>query len=179
MVRTRNIFTQQILTLLFIRNIFIVWMTLNHYFPVSYMKRMVNQIGTHQDSPELRKQLHSIQHYTQQLSKDTNGYIKELNALPAAPSQSEQRQRKMQRERLQDEFTSTLNSFQAAQRSAAQKEKEQIDKAKAQVYGDPFAGKILITLVPNIFLHNTQQAYNVYSSCHCSFYRFKKRQAVN
>lgn len=84
---------------------------------------------------------HSIQHYTQQLVKDTNGYIKDLSTVPAALSQSEQRQRKMQRERLQDEFTSTLNSFQGAQRSAAQKEKEQMNKARAQVYGDPFAGE--------------------------------------
>ncbi|RZC42418.1 syntaxin-7 [Asbolus verrucosus] len=99
---------------------------------------MVNQIGTHQDSPELRKQLHSIQHYTQQLVKDTNGYIKDLNAISPSLSQSEQRQRKMQRERLQDEFAATLNMFQAAQRSTAQKEKEQVNKAKAQAYGEPF-----------------------------------------
>ncbi|XP_044269663.1 syntaxin-7 [Tribolium madens] len=105
---------------------------------VSSMQRMVNQIGTHQDSPDLRKQLHSIQHYTQQLVKDTNGYIKDLNTISPSQSQSEQRQRKMQRERLQDEFTSTLNMFQAAQRSTAQKEKEQVNKAKAQVYGEPF-----------------------------------------
>ncbi|XP_019874145.1 syntaxin-12 [Aethina tumida] len=102
---------------------------------VSSMKRMVNQIGTHQDSPDLRKQLHSIQHYTQQLVKDTNGCIKELNAIPASVSQSEQRQRKMQKERLQDEFTSALNMFQTVQRSTASKEKEQVNKAKAQAYG--------------------------------------------
>lgn len=47
----------------------------------------------------------------------------------------------MQKERLHDEFTSILNLFQAAQRSAAQKEKEQMNKAKMQVFGDPFAGK--------------------------------------
>lgn len=76
------------------------------------MQRMVNQIGSHQDSPELRKQLHSLQHYTQQLVKDTNGYIKDLSNMSPSLSLSEQRQRKMQRERLQDEFTTTLNLFQ-------------------------------------------------------------------
>lgn len=106
------------------------------------MQRMVNQIGTHQDSPELRKQLHSIQHYTQQLAKDTNGYLQELSTVPPSHSQSEQRQRKMQAERLQDEFTSTLNMFQQVQRTTAQKEKEQIKKAKAQVYGEPYLRKI-------------------------------------
>ncbi|RZC42286.1 Syntaxin 2 domain containing protein, partial [Asbolus verrucosus] len=99
---------------------------------------MVNQIGTHQDSSELRKQLHSIQHYTQQLVKDTNDYIKDLNAISPSLVQSEQRQRKMQRERLQDEFAATLNMFQPAQRSTAQKEKEQVNKAKALAYGEPF-----------------------------------------
>lgn len=43
----------------------------------------------------------------------------------------------MQRERLQDEFTSTLNMFQQVQRSTASKEKEQVNKAKAQAYGEP------------------------------------------
>lgn len=83
---------------------------------------------------------HSIQHYTNQLAKDTSVYIKDLNALPPAPTQSEQRHQKMQRERLHDEYTTTLNVFQAAQRGAAHKEKEQINKAKAQAYGDPFLG---------------------------------------
>lgn len=107
---------------------------------VSSMQRMVNQIGTAQDSPELKKQLHSIQHYTQQLVKDTRGYIKDLHELPAPTSQSEIRQRRMQRERLQDEFTSTLNMFQTAQRSAAFKEKEQVRKARDQVYAEAMSG---------------------------------------
>lgn len=104
---------------------------------------------------------HSVQHYTQQLVKDTNGYLKDLSNIPAALSQSEQRQRKMQRERLTDEFTSCLNSFQAAQRSAAHKEKEQVNKAKAQVYGDPFAGlkkdKQLIELQDSTMSRQEQQ----------------------
>lgn len=108
------------------------------------MQRMVNQIDTAQDSPELKKQLHSIQHYTQQLVKDTRGYIKDLHELPVPPSQSEARQRRMQRERLQDEFTSTLNIFQAAQRSAAFKEKEQVRKVKDQVYAEAMSGECFL-----------------------------------
>lgn len=75
--------------------------------------------------------------------KDTNGYIKDLSNIPASPSQSEQRQRKMQKERLQDEFTTTLNLFQQVQRSTASKEKEQVNKAKAQAYGEPMLRKLL------------------------------------
>lgn len=43
----------------------------------------------------------------------------------------------MQRERLHDEFTSTLNMFQQVQRSTAAKEKEQVNKARAQAFGEP------------------------------------------
>lgn len=108
---------------------------------VSSMQRMVNQIGTPQDSPELKKQLHAIQHYTQRLVKDTNQYIKDLTALPLAPTHSVQRQRKMQRERLQDEYTATLNTFQATQRNAMQKERDQVRKAKDQVHIEQFSGE--------------------------------------
>lgn len=104
---------------------------------VASMQRMVNQIGTAQDSPELRKQFHSLQHYTQQLAKDTKCYIKDLSTY-TSPSQSEQRQRKMQRERLQDEYTTVLNKFQLIQRSTAQKEKEQINKVKEQNHSTAF-----------------------------------------
>ena len=47
----------------------------------------------------------------------------------------EQRQWRLQRERLHNDFTKALNSFQAAQRTAAQKEKEAIKKAKAAAGG--------------------------------------------
>ena len=60
---------------------------------------------------------HQIQHYTQQLAKDTSVHLRDLAILAnnsGATSPGEQRQRKMQRERLQDEFTSALNSFQVS-----------------------------------------------------------------
>ena len=42
-----------------------------------------------------------------------------------------QRQRKMQKERLMNEFSQTLNKFQAAQRQAASKEKESVARVRA------------------------------------------------
>ncbi|XP_069701714.1 syntaxin-12 isoform X3 [Periplaneta americana] len=108
---------------------------------VSSMQKMVNQLGTPQDSQDLRNQLHQIQHYTQQLAKDTSANLKDLTGLPLPVSQSEQRQWKMQKERLADEFTSALNLFQATQRKAAQKEKEQMQRVRANSgLGDPFGG---------------------------------------
>lgn len=108
---------------------------------VSSMQKMVNQLGTPQDSQDLRNQLHQIQHYTQQLVKDTSANLKELTGLPLPASASEQRQWKMQKGRLADEFTTALNMFQGTQRRAAQKEKEQMQRVRENSgLGDPFGG---------------------------------------
>jgi len=95
---------------------------------VSSITRMVGQLGssTHDPSPELRSQLHKITHYTGQLAKDTNEDLKELNKF----NLNDQRQLKLQREKLTSEFSSVLNSFQNIQRSAAQKEKEALKASK-------------------------------------------------
>ncbi|QQP57824.1 Syntaxin-12, partial [Caligus rogercresseyi] len=63
--------------------------------------------------------------------KDTSQQWKELNTLWTAQG-GDQRQWKIQRDRLQNDFTRALNTFQAAQRSCAQKEKESIRRAKSQ-----------------------------------------------
>ncbi|KAG5323192.1 STX12 protein, partial [Acromyrmex heyeri] len=117
---------------------------------VSSMQKMVNQLGSSTDSQELRNQLHQIQHYTQQLAKDTSVHLRDLAILAnnsGSTSPGEQRQRKMQRERLQDEFTTALNSFQAVQRLAASKEKEMVRKAKASAGIAPFGEKKQDTLI--------------------------------
>jgi len=98
---------------------------------VSSMQRMITQIGTPQDTQQLQNQLHQIQHYTGQLAKDTSKQLKELNGYP--PEQAlDPRQWKLQRERLQADFTKALDNFQRAQRAAAQKEKDVIKKYKNQ-----------------------------------------------
>ncbi|KAJ4427068.1 hypothetical protein ANN_26867 [Periplaneta americana] len=62
-----------------------------------------------------------------------------LNRMPR--TRIPKRQWKMQKERLADEFTSALNLFQATQRKAAQKEKEQMQRVRANSgLGDPFGG---------------------------------------
>jgi len=96
---------------------------------VSSMQRMITQIGTPQDNTQLQNQLHQIQHYTGQLAKDSSKQLKELNNYP--PEEAlDPRQWKLQRERLQSDFTRALDNFQRAQRSAAQKEKDAIKKYK-------------------------------------------------
>lgn len=92
---------------------------------------MVNHLGTRQDTSQLQDQLQQIQHYTNQLAKETNKHLKELGSIPLALSLSEQRQQKIQKERLMNDFSAALNNFQAVQRMAAEKEKESVARARA------------------------------------------------
>ncbi|KAG7311015.1 hypothetical protein JYU34_003869 [Plutella xylostella] len=103
---------------------------------VSSISKMVNQLHTPQDCQELRNQLRQIQNYTQTLAKDTSSMIIELMKLNVTDQTN-----KLRRDRLSDEYMATLNAFQATQRAAAQKTKEDVKKAKAQNIniGDPFA----------------------------------------
>ena len=108
---------------------------------VSSMQRMIANIGTPQDNQQLQTQLHQIQHYTRQLAQDTSTHIKQLNDfgdqanLSNAVSASELRRWRLQKERLTNDFTKALNSFQEAQRSAARKEKDIIKNEKSKLSG--------------------------------------------
>ncbi|CAL1272083.1 unnamed protein product [Larinioides sclopetarius] len=107
---------------------------------VASMQKMVNQLGTSQDCESLRAQLHQVQHYTNQLVKDTNNHLKELSSLPNPPNFSDQKQRKILKERLTNQFSEALKNFQLAQRNAAQKEKASVMRARAHsgLTGNPF-----------------------------------------
>lgn len=98
---------------------------------VSSIQRMINQLGAPQDSQQLRNQLHQIQHYTNQLAKDTNRLHSELQNMPLPAAISEQRQWKLQKKRLMEDFSAVLNNFQTAQRIAAEKERSEVKKARA------------------------------------------------
>ncbi|XP_018590046.1 syntaxin-12-like [Scleropages formosus] len=95
------------------------------------MKTMLYQLGTKQDTMELHDKLQQAQHSTNQLAKETNRYLKDLGSLPLPPSPSEQRQQKIQKERLMNDFSAALNNFQVVQRRAAEKEKESVARARA------------------------------------------------
>uniref|UniRef100_A0ACB8GCJ2 Syntaxin-7 n=1 Tax=Sphaerodactylus townsendi TaxID=933632 RepID=A0ACB8GCJ2_9SAUR len=92
------------------------------------IQRVLNQLGTPQDTHELRQQLQQKQQYTNQLAKETDKYIKEFRSLPSV---SEQRQRKIQKDRLVNEFTTVLTNFQRIQRQAAEREKEFVARVRA------------------------------------------------
>jgi len=90
---------------------------------VSSMQRMLVHVETQGEG--LRSQLRQLQHYTGQLAKDTAGQLKQLSDTQVTDSGA-----RLQRERLQDEFTKALNNFQRVQREAAEREREGLVAAK-------------------------------------------------
>ncbi|XP_028461054.1 syntaxin-7 [Perca flavescens] len=94
----------------------------------SELQRAVSLLGTEQDSSQLRQTLQQKQQQGNQLAKETDRLIKAFTALPVGP---DQRQRKIQKERLVNDFSAALNSFQKTQRQAANQEREFVARVRA------------------------------------------------
>ncbi|XP_051510469.1 syntaxin-7 [Myxocyprinus asiaticus] len=92
------------------------------------IQQAINHLGTAHDSTDLRQRLQQEQQNVSHLAKETDRLMKEFSSLPAT---TEQRQRKIQRERLITEFSNALGVFQKAQREAAKKEKEFVARVRA------------------------------------------------
>ncbi|NWZ51303.1 syntaxin-12 isoform X1 [Haliaeetus albicilla] len=95
------------------------------------IKNLMSQLGTKQDSSKLQENLQQLQHSANRLAKETNEYLKELGSLPLPLSASEQRQQRLQKERLMNDFSMALNNFQAIQRRVSEKEKETVARVRA------------------------------------------------
>ncbi|VDI32129.1 syntaxin 7 [Mytilus galloprovincialis] len=96
---------------------------------VSQIQRLVGVIGTSQDSQDSRDRVHQLTHYTNQLAKETNVDLKSFARLHVSPS--DQSKWKMQKDRYTEEFSNALTNFQTTQRTAAEKEKASVARARA------------------------------------------------
>ncbi|XP_054604342.2 syntaxin-7 isoform X1 [Nothobranchius furzeri] len=94
----------------------------------SDMQRLVSLLGTEQDTSQLRHTLQQKQQQGNNLAKETDKLMKAFTALPIGP---DQRQRKLQKERLLNDFSAALNSFQRTQRQAAEREREYVARVRA------------------------------------------------
>ncbi|KAK1888992.1 Syntaxin-7 [Dissostichus eleginoides] len=95
----------------------------------SELQRAVSTLGTEQTAASYNRPCEQQkQQQGNQLAKDTDRLIKAFSALPVGP---DQRQRKLQKERLVNEFSAALNSFQKTQRQAADKEREFVARVRA------------------------------------------------
>ncbi|XP_061126500.1 syntaxin-7 [Syngnathus typhle] len=94
----------------------------------SELQRALSLLGTDQDSNQLQVTLQQNQQQGNQLAKETDRLMKEFSALPVG---ADQRQRKIQKERLLNDFSAALNTFQKTQRLAADKEREFVARVRA------------------------------------------------
>uniref|UniRef100_A0A1A7X3R1 Syntaxin-7 n=1 Tax=Iconisemion striatum TaxID=60296 RepID=A0A1A7X3R1_9TELE len=94
----------------------------------SDMQRSVSLLGTEQDTSQLRHTLQQKQQQGNNLAKETDKLMKAFSALPIGP---DQRPRKLQKERLLNDFSAALNSFQRTQRQAAEREREFVARVRA------------------------------------------------
>jgi len=105
---------------------------------VATIQKLVDKLGTSEDKSQLQSRLQQTEQATQKLAKETHSYLKQLPHL-FGDSPSDRRQRKIQVDKLTDNFSTALNSFQRVQRIAAEKEKESVSRARSISAGMPSA----------------------------------------
>ncbi|XP_066923317.1 syntaxin-7-like [Clytia hemisphaerica] len=98
---------------------------------IALIQKLVNQIGTPQDVPENFERLQSEQKDSNLLVKETSSLLQKLGNFQTNDP-GEMRQRKIQQDKLHENFSNALNNFQKVQRLAADKERESLQRARAQ-----------------------------------------------
>ncbi|XP_060677213.1 syntaxin-7-like [Hemiscyllium ocellatum] len=92
------------------------------------IQNTLGYFGKPEDNIELRHQLQQKQQLVNHLAKETEKNLREFGLIK---SLTDQRQRKIMKDRLVAEFTTALTNFQRIQREAAQKEKEFVARVRA------------------------------------------------
>jgi Syntaxin-like protein len=72
-----------------------------------------------------------LTHFVHNIAKETGELLKDMGNLQPSYQQTEQRQQKLLKEKLVNQFSEALDRFQKAQRLAAQKERESFVRARA------------------------------------------------
>jgi len=92
---------------------------------------MSARMNTAQDSGKLGEEQLQLIHYTKQLVTETNAHVKQLNQLAGdTGSDSERKQRRMQKDRLVEKFTTTVNEFKEVQLRATETQKACVQRAR-------------------------------------------------
>lgn len=99
---------------------------------VSNVERLVRQLGTPQDSEQIRQRLHELVNSSNSLAKDTSELLKRLASARTGEFDADDRAQRLQRERLMSQFSDILSRLQESQRDAAKKEKMSFLRARAQ-----------------------------------------------
>ncbi|KAI9321798.1 t-SNARE [Dichotomocladium elegans] len=97
---------------------------------ITSIERLVGFLGGPKDTPDTRNKLHEVTESTRELIKDSTNDIKSL-AQFQTNDQRKARQRKIEQQKLSKDFQKVLGDFQRVQRTSASKQREYVDKAKA------------------------------------------------
>jgi len=97
---------------------------------IAAIQRMVNQIGTNADVPEMFDKLQMVQKEANTIASETSTFLKQLQQIQSPPSEA--RQRKMQQEKLSENFSNELHKLQQAQRLAVERQQESVQRVRAQ-----------------------------------------------
>ncbi|CAJ0765424.1 5747_t:CDS:2 [Entrophospora sp. SA101] len=96
---------------------------------VASIQKLVGYLGTSKDTQDVRSKLHTLTEETRHFIKKTNDNIKALSQFEGVTGQN--RQRKLEQQKLSKDFQKTLAEFQKVQRVSAEKQREYVDKAKS------------------------------------------------
>ncbi|KAJ3107209.1 hypothetical protein HDU97_004629 [Phlyctochytrium planicorne] len=97
---------------------------------VASVQKLVTQLGTAKDTPEMRQRLHVLTEDTREMIKQTSSDLKKLVNSTGQYSEFDARQRKIAHQKLQKDFEDVLKRFQSVSKLAAEKSREYVDKAK-------------------------------------------------
>ncbi|KAI9328050.1 t-SNARE [Zopfochytrium polystomum] len=95
------------------------------------MQKLISQLGTPKDTPDIRHRLQTLTEDTRGMIKQTSSDLKQLGGSSSS-SQFEERQRKIAQQKLQKDFEDVLNRFQSVSKLAASKSREYVYKARVQ-----------------------------------------------
>ncbi|EIE78785.1 hypothetical protein RO3G_03490 [Rhizopus delemar RA 99-880] len=97
---------------------------------ITSIEKLVGFLGTSKDTPYVRNKLHDVTEGTRELIKSTTNDIKLLSQYQTNKS-NKSRQRKLEQQKLSKDFQKVLSEFQKIQRISVSKQREYVDKQKA------------------------------------------------
>lgn len=100
---------------------------------VGQLQKIVGFLGTQRDVPEMHQRMKELLEQTNHTVHETAGNIKKLGQIDGGNPQ-EARKRRMEQEKLSQDFKVVLEKFQACQKSALSKEKEIVGRQRASSF---------------------------------------------
>lgn len=95
---------------------------------VSAIVKLVDLLGTVKDNTDLRNKLHNLTDVTRELVKDSTAELKSLAKCNLEP---DDRQHKLERDKISTDFQRALRAFQAAQTRSVERQRTFVQRAKA------------------------------------------------